>query len=98
MSGRRMDEFPDEPEGYSGAGFALLEQGRFVEAAPMFERALAIGQRTPAVGLLIALAAAHVAMGEEARAIEALQRHALPARIPEIMEAARGRAARIQPR
>jgi tetratricopeptide (TPR) repeat protein len=90
-----MIEFPDEPQGHSGVGRVLLEQRRFDEAARMFERALALSQHGPGT-LLVPLATAYISIGQEARAVEALQRYVPAADIPRMVQAARQEATRIR--
>jgi hypothetical protein len=97
LSERWIAEFPDEPQGYAGVGHALLEQRQFEGAARMFERALAVSERGPGT-LLVPLATTYIAIGQEARAVEALQRYVPAAAIPRIVQAARQQAMRIQVR
>lgn len=90
-----VKEFPTEAGGYSGAGAALLELGRFDEAATMLEKAMSlrVGDRDPE-----RLAAAYVGMGQEARARAILERYVRVSDVPAALERAQQRVATIRTR
>jgi tetratricopeptide (TPR) repeat protein len=73
---------PEHGFGWLGLGWSLHYMGKFAEAIPAYERAIRLGATSPWQPML-EIARCHVAMGNKAEAIRALER-AMDAGLPRI--------------
>ena len=85
---------PDDPRAHAGIGMALLQLGRFADAALELERALPKSEKENST-VPQELAVAYLAMGQEVRAVAVLRRFYVASSVPEILVHSRERARRL---